>query len=197
MRKAVILGAVAALGMSTAFAGESVSYSYVDAGYGYGELASGEVHGDGFKLAASLELPANFIVVANYRDFTFDDSGSNLDISELGAGLAYKCALGEMFDILTGVSYQRLEIEGTSETGFGLSLGTRGRVTDNVEVSVGLEYADIKNIPSTFTLSAGVRRYFTPAFSAGLDVRKSEFGGFVGETSFIAGVRYDFGSLFN
>jgi long-subunit fatty acid transport protein len=197
MRKAATLGVIAALGMSsTAFAAEGVSYTFVEGGYGYSELVGGQVDGDGYRLGASLELPANFIVSASYRDFSYG-SGFDADISETSAGLGYKWGLGDSFDFIGSVSYEKLEIDGSGESGFGLGVGTRGRVSDNVELSAGLQYVDIKTVPSTFTMNAGVRRYFgNPALSVALDVRKAEIA-FISETTFIASVRYDFGKLFN
>lgn len=198
MRKAATLGAIAALGLSSAAFAEGTSHSYVEAGYGYGELAGGVVTGDGFKLGGSLELPKNFIVAATYRDFSFSESGTDLGLKETSAGLGYKCMLGDSFDLVTGASYEQLKVEGESESGFGLSLATTGRISEKVELSAGLQYVDLGgDIPSTYNLSVGVRRYFTPAFSVGVDVRKAEPLVFAGETTFIAMARYDFGKLFN
>jgi hypothetical protein len=197
MRKIATLGLVTALGMGgSALAAEGVSHSYVEAGYGYGELAGGLIDGDGFKVGGSLELPANVVIAASYRDFTFEESGTEADISELSAGLAYQWALGDSFDLLAGASFEQLEFEGESESGFGLNIGTRGRVTDNVELSAGVQYQDIKEVPSTFVVTLGVRRYFTPSFAMGVDVRKSDLLVLASETSFIATLRYDFGDLF-
>jgi hypothetical protein len=197
MRKAATLGAIAALGMSSAAFADGVSHSYVEAGYGYGELAGGIVTGDGFKLGGSLELPKNFVVAATYRDFTFSDSGSHLDVSELSAGLGYKCMLGASFDLVTGASFERVKVESQSESGFGLSLATTGRISEKVELSAGLQYVDLGgDINSTYNLTVGVRRYFTPAFAIGLEVRKAEPLVIAGETAFIASARYDFGKLF-
>lgn len=197
MRKAVTLGAVAALSMSSAaFAAEGTSYTFVEGGYGYSELVGGEADGNGYRAAASLELPANFIVAGSYRDMSYGNP-ADFDMSELSAGLGYKCALGDAFDIISSVTYEKLDFDGSSESGFGLGLATRGRITDNVELSAGLQYVDIKQVPSTFAITAGVRRYFSnPALSVSLDARKAEFA-FIPETSFIVSVRYDFGKLFN
>jgi hypothetical protein len=198
MRRTVTLGAIAALGMSGAALADGVSHSYVEAGYGYGELAGGIVTGDGFRLAGSLELPKNFVVAATYRDFTFSDSGDHLGVSELSAGLGYKCMLGAAFDLVTGASFEKVKVESQSESGFGLSLATTGRISEKVELSAGLQYVDLGgDINSTYNLSVGVRRYFTPAFAVGLDVRKAEPLVLAGETTFTASVRYDFGKLFN
>jgi hypothetical protein len=196
MRKTAILGTIAALGMSgAALAADDVSHSFIEAGYGYGELAGGLVDGDGFRVAGSLELPSNFILAASFREFTYDDVGSE-EFSEISAGLGYKWALGSAFDVVAGASFERLELGGSGESGFGLNLGTRGRLTDKVELAANVQYQDIKTIPSTFLVTVGVRRYFTPAFAAGIDVRKSDLLVTAGETAFMATLRYDFGKVF-
>lgn len=196
MRKIATLGALAALGMSgAALAADDVRHSFVEAGYGYGELAGGIVDGDGFKLGGSLELPANFIVDAGYRQFKYSDVGSE-KFKELSAGVSYKWSLGSSFDVLAGPSFERLEIGSEGESGFGLNLGARGQLTDKLELSAGLKYQDIKTLPSTFLVTVGVRHYFTPAFAAGVDVRKSDGLIFASETAFIATLRYDFGKVF-
>jgi hypothetical protein len=197
MRKIATLGLIAAIGMgSSAIAAEGVSHSFVEAGYGYGELAGGAVDGDGFRVGGSLELPANFVAAASYRDFTFEEGGSEADISELSAGLGYKWALGDTFDLIAGASFEQLEFNGESESGFGLNVGTRGRLNENWELAAALQYQDISEVPSTFNVNLGVRRYFTPAFAVGVDVRKSDLLVLASETSFIATLRYDFGDLF-
>lgn len=196
MRKIAMLGAVAALVMSgAALAADGVSHSFVEAGYGYSELAGGLADGDGFKVGGSLELPSNFILGASYRDVTYSD-GTSLDITELTAGISYKWALTGSFDALAGASFERLEFNGSDESGFGLNVGTRGWLTDKVELAASLQYQDIKQLPSTFNVTLGVRRYLTPAFALGLDVRKSDALVMASETSFIATLRYDFGKLF-
>lgn len=179
----------------TAIAAEGVSHTFVEAGYGYSELGGGTAaDGDGFKVAGSLELPANFIVAASYRDFDYGGS-----ISELTAGVAYKWSLGSAFDLTTGVSFEQLDFgAGSDFSGFSLNVGTRGRITDTLELDAGIKYQDMESdsgLPTSFSASLGLRKYFTPAFAAGVEVRKSELL-VVGETSFIATLRYDFGDLF-
>lgn len=199
MRKIATLGLISALGMgSTAIAAEGVSHTYVEAGYGYSELAGGTADGDGFKVAGSFELPANFVVAASYRDMSYS-GGLGGDLSELSAGAAYKWALGSSFDLTTGVSFEQLDAGGGNDfTGFALNVGTRGRVTDTLELDAGIKYQDMESdsdLPTSFSASLGLRKYFTPAFAAGIDVRQSGLLG-VSETSFIAMLRYDFGDLF-
>jgi hypothetical protein len=192
MRKIAMLGAVAALGMSgAALAADGVSHSFVEAGYGYSELAGGAFEdGHGFQLAASYELPANVIVAARYSDVDYGPGSVKL----LGAGVGYKWALGASFDFVAAASYEQFDAGGSfDEDGFGLSAGLRGLLTDTVELSGSLKYTDLGSaLPTFFGISLGVRKYFHPSFAAGVELRKSDFANF-GETSAFATVRYDFG----
>lgn len=198
MRKSAILGAVAALGMSgAAFAAEGVSHSFLEAGYGYSELAGGAADGDGFHVAGSIELPSDFIVDASYRDHKFNSGGVDADATELSAGLGYKWALGSSFDLIAGASYEQVELESLfDESGFGINLGFRGKLTDNFELATELQYVDLSGgLPSYFAISMGGRYYFNPSFAAGIDFRKSEVI-IAGSTQIMATLRYDFGKLF-
>jgi hypothetical protein len=191
MRKVTILGAIAAMGMGSAAMAVDTSHTFIEGGYGYSELAGGAAaDGDGFNVAGSFELPANFVVSASYRDFDYG-SGTGLELSELSAGIAYKCSLGS-FDLLSGASFEQLDAFNDKVSGFGLNLDLRGMLTDNVELAAGVSYVDIEEIPTTFTASIGVRRYFTPNFAAGVDIRKSDFLA-IGETTINAVLRYSFG----
>lgn len=191
MRKIATLGAVVALGMSgAALAAEGVSHSFVEAGYGYSEVAGGALtDGTGFRLAASYELPANVLVAASYSDIDYEGPGG---ISSLSAGLGYKWALGTSFDFIAAASYEQLDV-GDKLEGFGLSAGLRGLVTNTVELSASIQYSDLESpLPSFFSAALGVRKYFNQSFAAGVEVRKSDLTMY-GETSLIATARYDFG----
>jgi hypothetical protein len=192
MRKFATLGAVVALGISGAAFAAEPSHSFVEAGYGYSELGGGVTDGDGFNVDVSYELPANFILSAGYRDFSIDGVG---DLKELNAGVGYKFTLSESFDLVAGAAFEQIDI-GSKYSGFSLNLGTRGRITDTVELSAGLKYQDMESdlgLPTTFSATMGIRKYFNEAFAAGLEVGKSGLLAF-DETSFTATLRYDFGS---
>lgn len=195
MKKIATLGAVMALAMSgAALAADDVSYSFVEAGYGYSEIGGGMVlDGDGFNLAASIELPANFVVAASYRDYDYGPG----NLSELSAGIGYKWALGSSFNLLTAASYENQDYgSGDEFSGFGIAVAVRGMVTDTVEIGASVKYNDLESpMPTFFSTSIGVRKYFNPSFAGGIEVRKSDFQ-IAGETSIIATLRYDFGKLF-
>ena len=190
MQNFVKLGVIASLGIgSTALAAEGVSHTFVEAGYGYSEVMAGAADGDGYALAASYELPSNFIVRASYQDFSYSNGAD--DLTDLSAGLGYKFALGSAFDVVGGASFERLESGGFDTDGFGLGVVATGRLTDQFELSAGLKYRDLADVPSYFETTLAGRYYVKPQFSVGLDVSKGELG--FALTTFVAKLRYDFG----
>lgn len=190
MQNIVRLGVIAALGFSgSALAAEGVSHTFVEAGYGYGEIAGGAVDGDGFAVGGSFQLPANFLVAASYSDFDYDGT----DIAALSAGAGYVLPLGSAFDLIAGASFEQLEVDSEDVSGFGLNVGTRGRLTDKVELSARLAYVDLDEGYSAFTSTLGARYYVNRNFAWGLDVNKSDLAGMAPETSFTLKLRYDFG----
>ncbi len=191
MRKSVALGVVAALGLSgQAFAAEGLSYNFVEVGYVDTELDLGPAtaDGDGFQLAGSAELGSNFNVFLNYGDA--DLEGVSLSLLDLGAG--YHWSLNEALDLVGGLSYERFKVEGAgAESGFGLSVGLRGRVGDALELNGGFKYVDFGDGADDTVFSVGARYYFTEAFAAGIDYRTFDD---LNLSTLGLTLRYDFGS---
>lgn len=216
MRKIATLGAVAALGMSgAALAAEGVSHSYIEAGYGVGDttsadsLVGGSVDGDGFFIDGSLELPSNFLAFASYSDMSWDIGGSgDLDASRINVGFGYKWSLSDSVDLLAGLMYDRVDLDGGGQSfdgdGIGAKVGLRSRVTDRLELGTTLTWSATKvdisgtDIKPGFHLSAGARYYFTPNFAGGLDVSKGSVAQayVLDQTTVALSLRYNFGKLF-
>ncbi|MFO7324358.1 MAG: hypothetical protein DIU62_001455 [Pseudomonadota bacterium] len=194
MRKTASLGAVAALALPVAaLAADGISHTFVEAGYVRSEIKSySSFDSNGFRLAGSYELPANVVIDAAFEQVRYGDLEK---WKEYEAGLKYKVPLAGNADLLAGASWQGLDADGTNLNGFGLGVGARALLTDKLLVSAQLEYIDYdKGYPSTFVASVGGRWYFTPAFSAGIDVRKTDKLIEASETRLGALFRYDFGS---
>jgi hypothetical protein len=196
MRKKFGLGAIVILGAAgSAMAADGMSYNLVEAGYARSklDLPSGlgisSIDGDGFTLAGSAEFSENFYGFANLGSTDLE----GVSLSLLGVGGGFHWPLSESLDFTSGVSYERVKVEGAgSDSGYGLSVGLRGRAGENLEFNGGIKYADFGGSGGDdITFSAGFRYYFTPAFAAGIDFSRwndlelSTFG-----VSF----RYDFGS---
>ena len=190
MRKFVALGAIAAamaLGAQTA-AAEGFSYNLIEGSYATGDVEGFDL--DGFGVKGSWELAPTIFVFGGLQNLEFD-GGASLDSLNLGVGMNW--ALSDNADLFGGASFERLK-SGSSESGFGVQAGVRGRVAERLELSAALKYADIGDAGDAFTYSAGGRWYFTPNFALGLDYNKIDLGdsGFDGDLFSVA-LRYDFG----
>lgn len=189
MRKHLALGAIMALGLGgQAFAADGFSYNLIEGGYVRGEVDNLGLKGDGFVIGGSVALGQNLFGFASVNDIDYDSGvSSNL----FNAGLGFNWALSPNLDLVSGVSWERVEAKvagfSASDNGIGLNVGLRGRV-DRLELSGNVKYADFGHNTNDFTLSAAGRYYFTEAFAAGPDISHNDDG-----TNWGISFRYDFG----
>ena len=157
--------------------GQGVDYTYVQASYGQMELDLGiaDVDGDGFGISGSAAVSENFHVFGDYQMAGLD-FGVDLDILELGFG--YNTAISETMDFVARAAYVRLEadapgVPSDAADGYGIGIGVRGMVADDVELHGGLDYIDVDSSggssDSETRFRAGFMYGFSENFSAGLD----------------------------
>ncbi|MFO1503324.1 MAG: hypothetical protein U1F39_05845 [Steroidobacteraceae bacterium] len=193
MRKHLALGAVLALGLGTqAFAADGLSYNLIEGGYVRGEIkGSGlNLEGDGFVIGGSVELGQGLFAFGSVNDINYDNSGG-ISSNLFNAGLGTHWALSPDLDLVSGVSWERIEAKvggiSSSDDGIGLSVGLRGAF-DRLELTGTVKYSDFGHHNNDFTLGATGRYYFTPNFAAGPDVSHNDDG-----TNWGISFRYDFG----
>lgn len=190
MRKYVAFGVIAAmaLGAQTA-AAEGFSYNLIEGSYSTGDIESVDV--DGFGVKGSWALAPSIFVFGGLQNLDAEGPGGSLDALNLGVGMNW--ALSDNADLFGGASFERLK-GGTSESGFGVQAGVRGRVAESLELSASIKYADIGDFGDSFTYAAGGRWYFTPNFAVGLDYNKLDLGDADAKGDLFSLVlRYDFG----
>lgn len=194
MRKSVALGVIAALGLSgQAFAAEGFSYNLLEASYSNVELDGTSADGDVLGIGGSVEFTQNFFGFASLADGNYD---AGVDTFQTTLGLGYALPLNTNLDLVVGASYERYKVKAPvlgsdTENGYGLNLGLRGRVGEQLELNGGLKYIDLGGGADDTTFNVGARYYFTPAFAAGVDVSTNDDG-----TTYGLAVRYDFGNRF-
>lgn len=183
MRKTAILGAIAALTVAAPFAGATgFSYNLVE-----GALLSGDDY-DGLGIYGSMELSPEFFASAGIDAVDFD--GSDADGSLLSIGGGYTMAINSQLDVVAIGSLKRIKIDGAKgDLGFGLGVGLRGRLLDQLELHGGFEFVDFDDYDSDTQLKFGGRWYFTPQFAAGVDITDDDAGSVLRLTA-----RYDFGN---
>lgn len=191
MRKQIVLGAVAALGISTqAFAAEGISYNLIDGGYVDSELDLGasNADGDGFRLGASAELGSTLFGFVNYSNIDIE----GVDLGQFDIGLGGHWSLAPTLDLVSGVSFERIKIDDVgSDEGYGLNVGLRGRISEQFELAGSVKYVDFGDDSDDMVFSASARWYFTPRFAVGVDISKYDD---LDLTSLGLSLRYDFGS---
>ncbi len=202
MRKHLAVGAVMALGFGTQVfaADEGFSYNLAEIGYTRAEIDDLDLKGDGVTLGGSVEFTPNVFGSFNFADVDYGSSAATSGVKLKGTtyslGLGFNWALGPTLDLVSGASYEHIKLKGSlsgvsssdSESGFGLNVGLRGRVAEQLELTGGVKYVDFGHGADDFTFGAGGRWYFTEAFAAGPDISHNDDG-----TAWGISFRYDFG----
>jgi hypothetical protein len=191
VRKQLMVGTLLALGTAgAALAAEGIGYSYVEAGYATTDVDGGEGGGnaDELSLAASAAFGENIFGFGHVS--TWDYAGFKATYLALGVG--YHAGISDSVDFVAGLSFEMADPEGgSSESGYGLSVGLRGMATENLELNGEVDYTDFGSGANSTTFSVGGRYNFTEMFSAGLNVSVDDEGE---STTFGLTLRYSFGS---
>ncbi len=136
--------AMAALGLPM-IASADYSYSYAEAGFRYGELASDS--GDGFDLKVNFLLGGPLYFAANIDEIEYDN---DLQLDRFGLGIGAHFNAFENGDLYGVLSYEDLEFDIPGATdfddkGWGLEIGARYQLDDTWEFKVAGDYVDYEN----------------------------------------------------
>ena len=165
-----LLGIVLVLFAVPAFAAD-LSYNYVELGYQRIELDDDfvDVEGDGFGIAGSFEVGDNWFVAAGYSQADFD---FGIDYDELAVGFGYHVGISDNADFYGSLSWVRAEasFDGFSadEDGVGATIGLRGMVGDNVELSGHVGYVDLGDDSDSTSVGASLLYNVTESVGLGL-----------------------------
>jgi hypothetical protein len=190
MRKSIVLGSIAALGLTTSVfpADNGFSYSYLEAGFVKTDLDDDvlgvDVDGDGFGIKGSIaftDMLHGYVDYAN-QDYDFDVS---IDSWELGIGLNH--SLNANVDLIGRLGYTKFDADVVDDDGFALQAGVRARPMDRVEVEGLLHYVDLDDAGDGTSAIINGRYFFHPQFAVGAGV---EFGD--DATIWNIGVRWNF-----
>ncbi|MEW8585728.1 MAG: hypothetical protein AB2531_08175 [Candidatus Thiodiazotropha sp.] len=163
---AAVLLASAFTGFSTSL--YAVDYSFLEGRYLL-DAEFDDVDGDGFRFAGSFQVSNEIYAFAKYDDVELDDSDVDFSLLRIGAG--YIHPLDASWDANVSLAYADAEADGPGgeedESGFELSGGVRGMVEPQIEVRASLNYLDIEDSDTYFTL--GGDYYIMPNISAGIE----------------------------
>ena len=190
MRRSMILASLAALGLGGQALASDLSYSYVELGWQQAEFDDLDADGDGFGIRGSMEFTDALHGFVSYSDQSYDfDVGA--EFIEIGVGYAWSAS--PKLDIVGRLAYldTSVDIPGfgeVSDDGFALGGYLRGKPTESLELTGGVDLVDYSDGGSDEQFGLGVRYFFTKQFAAGLDMSFNDFG-----TTYTLGGRMTFG----
>ena len=189
-----LLGIALVLVLSPAMA-DGLSYNFIQLGYQKADLdddlAGISVDGDGYGISGSFEVGENFFIGAGYSALDFD---FGVDLDQLSIGGGYHMSLSDRSDFYATLSYIRAEASvsgfgSVDDDGYGVSVGIRGLLSDNVELNGSIAYSDLGDGADGTAFGAGALYSFTENFALGFDVSVDD-----DVTMYGVGARFYFGS---
>lgn len=158
----------AACGFSSTL--NAADYSYIGGGF----LLDAEVEnfdGDGFRFAGSFLVTREIYAFGSYDDVDLDNT--NIDVSYLKLGAGYILPLNTTWDANLAIAYVDAEAVANNgaradDSGLELSAGVRGMIKPEIEVHGELNYIDLDDSDTYFTI--GGDYYFNSNVSAGMDI---------------------------
>ena len=189
-----LLGLALVLALSPAMA-DGLSYNFIQLGYQKADLdddlAGISVDGDGYGISGSFEVGENFFIGAGYSALDFD---FGVDLDQLSIGGGYHMSLSDRSDFYATLSYIRAEASvsgfgSVDDDGYGVSVGIRGLLSDNVELNGSIAYSDLGDGADGTAFGAGALYSFTENFALGFDVSVDD-----DVTMYGVGARFYFGS---
>lgn len=183
----ILIAAILFLYFSPVHAVESVRWNSVSLSYDTVDIDSKNLTGSG--ISVSQLIRENIFIEGQYRYF-YDEinlMGSKVDweFNALSVGFGYRQALSDNTDFFSLVLLEEIEIEssfkGSSETktenSYGLNLGIRSLVFEDVELRGSISYLEISD-ETEITFSASAMYHFTNKFSASIgysNIDQAEF----------------------
>ena len=173
-----LLGLVLVLFAFPVFAAD-LNYNFVQAGYQKVDIDDASEDADGFVVSGSFEVGENVFISAGYSQLEWDEFGISAELDTLSIGVGYHVGISDTVDFYGALSAIRADASvsgfgSVDDDGFGATIGLRGMVGDNVELTGSLGYSDIGDFGDGTVIGGGVLYNFTENFSVGLFVEFDE-----------------------
>lgn len=185
MHRYLVLAALL-IGTATASAQQreplpDISYNYLQAGYQRISLDVGD-DGNGAAISGSLEFGENVYGFVSYGTASFD---FGIDLNNLSIGAGYHTSISRSTDAFVAIAYVDADARADGfasigDNGFGASLGVRGMLNQQLELTASLTYTDLGNgVDGTSLGGAGwylFRRHLALGFFADFDEDGESYG---------------------
>jgi len=181
-KKALIIGAISSIASFSVTAEQAdLSYTYAGIGYETGDIA--DLDFSGFGLYGSKALNESFFLTGSYLSIKSDDQFTDgfvtddIEATGFNLGIGFHTPISPTMDFVSTLSYSDAEVEFADESedgnGYILAAGVRALPTDVLELSAGIDYADVDGGSET-GYSLGARYFATPDISLGLGYGSSD-----------------------
>jgi predicted porin len=168
-----VLAGIFISGLAGNVQAENFDYNYIQGAYESIDLDGPDA--DVFRLSGSYEFTPQLTFIGEYATGDIDNptGGSDLDFEETVIGLGYHTELMRSTDLTANIKVinQDTDLAG-DDTGYGLGVGLRHKLADNIEVNANVDFVDVNQNEDT-SLELGARYYFSKAYSAGLSYSSS------------------------
>lgn len=160
--------------LATPAVAESPDWNFVQGAYQNADIdvAGFDVDGDGLGISGSFEIAELVHLFAGYQTFDFD---FGVDLDQLAVGVGWHPGMTDTTDLVFEVAYLSAEASAAGfsddEDGYGVTLGLRSMVQDNLELAGGINYVDVGDDDTSIDLQGWYT--FTNALAVGAGV---EFG---------------------
>jgi hypothetical protein len=154
--------------------GGGMNYSYVEAGYNEADIENES--GDGFSVRGSVGFAENFFGFADYSTFGFP---GGVDLDQWNVGIGGRLGISDNVDLVGRVGYSTLDLSAPGlsgdESGYSVSAGLRGQVTDGFELEGHVIHTDLgSGVGDSTGILVGGRYFFTDNFAAGAEYRTGD-----------------------
>ncbi|MBV1906120.1 MAG: porin family protein [Pseudomonadales bacterium] len=163
---------------ASVYAGD-FNYTYLSASYSAMDLDDTSADGDVIGIGGSFAVSDNYHVFANYGAGDIDDSAIDFDIDSWSIGIGYNRSLSESIDLVAGISYEYVDVSAqgfssVDDSGYGLGLGLRMAVNEELEVNAGIALVDFGDLGDNTAFAVGALYNFTDNLSLGLQASFDE-----------------------
>ena len=158
----------------------TVPVKAADFSYNYGQVSYDDIDidlgvfsvgGDGFSFGGSFEINPNMFIEANYGTWDLD---FGVDATGYAFGVGYHMPLNQKTDMVFGLSFGNVELEGpggsVDSDSLSISAGVRHQLHNNIELDAEIAYVDPDEGDSDFAFSLGALYAFSKNISAGVEL---------------------------
>lgn len=188
----MLAGALALLLAATAL-GQTPSYNFVEGGYQRVDLDGdfgADLDGDGFRIGASYETATHWHVFGSFASTGLD---FDIDLDTLTLGGGYHADISPISSFYANLAFIDADVGASgigsaSESGYGIKVGLRSMVSDELELEGYIGYVDLGGGADGTGIGGSALYHFGGNFAAGLTIDLEEDA-----TAYALGVRMYFG----